>query len=530
MQKQNFLSILLLSSILILSFSYVSAQELNIIELTPTDDAFVLADLQDTEDKQELRKFNSGNLDNLMVGYAINTNDTPNRNLSLSLLKFDLTDLSADQIDSATLQLYAVQLQLSEPQDIGVFLLNGSAWNESTLTYENMPSFSDLVTTTVLNSTNYYHWELGDIVKQNAGKQLSLMVSFVNLLPNTEDVVVFASKDSSPDYYPKLIINTSPINDNSNIVKITPTHDTFIGLDFTNPDDIYDLRNSNFGNNDFIKIWYSHNATSSQELITTSGLLQFDLSDIDVEDITSVNLKIKTLRVDSSGADKILSISKLNNTSWSESEITFANHPPFDLNDSFIAEMTQPDLWYDWDVTSIVKENTDSKLSLSISYDRTYPGHEEQTVFYSKESIFSPYLEITLKESTSDAEGGGCLIATATYGSELAPQVQALREIRDDYLLQTESGKSFMESFNTVYYSFSPHIADLERENPMFREIIKIGITPLLSSLSILNYVDMDSENTVLGYGIGIILMNVGMYFVAPAILFWGIKNHVKNN
>ena len=34
-----------------------------------------------------------------------------------------------------------------------------------------------------------------------------------------------------------------------------------------------------------------------------------------------------------------------------------------------------------------------------------------------------------------DSEGGGCLIATATYGSELVPQVQQLREIRDNSLL-----------------------------------------------------------------------------------------------
>ncbi len=35
--------------------------------------------------------------------------------------------------------------------------------------------------------------------------------------------------------------------------------------------------------------------------------------------------------------------------------------------------------------------------------------------------------------------GGGCLIATATFGSELAPQVQQLRELRDGKLLQTNS-------------------------------------------------------------------------------------------
>ena len=51
-------------------------------------------------------------------------------------------------------------------------------------------------------------------------------------------------------------------------------------------------------------------------------------------------------------------------------------------------------------------------------------------------------------------DGGGCLIATAAYGSEMAPQVQFLREIRDNQLMNTESGMSFMTGFNQVYYSF----------------------------------------------------------------------------
>ena len=127
----------------------------------------------------------------------------------------------------------------------------------------------------------------------------------------------------------------------------------------------------------------------------------------------------------------------------------------------------------------------------------------------------------------TQSRGGGCLIATATFGSELAPQVQQLREIRDNSLLQTESGRSFMESFNQFYYSFSPSIADLERENPLFKEVVKIIITPLLTSLSILNYVDMDSEIEVLGYGISLILLNVGMYFVLPAVVIHRLRKFV---
>ncbi len=120
--------------------------------------------------------------------------------------------------------------------------------------------------------------------------------------------------------------------------------------------------------------------------------------------------------------------------------------------------------------------------------------------------------------------GGGCLIATATYGSELAPQVQTLRELRDNKLLQTESGSAFMESFNDFYYSFSPIIADYERENPLFREAVKLAITPLVSSLSILNNVDMETEAEVLGYGISLIFLNVGMYVGVPAIVVVGIR------
>ncbi len=127
-------------------------------------------------------------------------------------------------------------------------------------------------------------------------------------------------------------------------------------------------------------------------------------------------------------------------------------------------------------------------------------------------------------QNMPQSKGGGCLIATAAYGSELAPQVQQLREIRDNKLLQTKTGSSFMNSFNSFYYSFSPIIADYERENPVFKESVKIVITPMISSFSILNYVDMDSEESVLEYGISLIILNLGMYFVVPAIVVVGIR------
>jgi peptidyl-prolyl cis-trans isomerase B (cyclophilin B) len=136
--------------------------------------------------------------------------------------------------------------------------------------------------------------------------------------------------------------------------------------------------------------------------------------------------------------------------------------------------------------------------------------------------------KITLQPESDNNKNGGCLIATATYDSELAPQVQLLREIRDGTILNTNSGSAFMIEFNQLYYSFSPTIADWERQNPTFKELVKITITPMLSTLSILDYADIDSEQELLGYGVGVILLNMGMYFVVPAIIIIKTKNRLQ--
>ena len=101
--------------------------------------------------------------------------------------------------------------------------------------------------------------------------------------------------------------------------------------------------------------------------------------------------------------------------------------------------------------------------------------HSEETVV-EETVVEETMVEETVVEETvvapinpyEEEEGGGCLIATAAYGSEMAPQVQLLREIRDNQLMNTESGSAFMGAFNEAYYSFSPYIADMERENPVF--------------------------------------------------------------
>jgi len=77
--------------------------------------------------------------------------------------------------------------------------------------------------------------------------------------------------------------------------------------------------------------------------------------------------------------------------------------------------------------------------------------------------------------TTPTTNPGRCFIATAAYGSELAPPVQFLRDFRDDVVLQSIFHKPF-EQILKVYYSFSPPIANLMRKNEMFKRIMKYTI------------------------------------------------------
>ena len=82
-----------------------------------------------------------------------------------------------------------------------------------------------------------------------------------------------------------------------------------------------------------------------------------------------------------------------------------------------------------------------------------------------------------------------------------------------------------MGMFNDVYYSFSPMIADYERENPLFKEAVKLAITPMISTLSLME--NAESESEVLGMGISVIALNLGMYLAVPAIVLVGIRKSI---
>ena len=209
------------------------------------------------------------------------------------------------------------------------------------------------------------------------------------------------------------------------------------------------------------------------------------------------------------------------------------------INPANIEELKTGGWYFDSDSTSELGETISGKYLFGVksSVDRkdmylTIGNNDGTEPIIHNDVIVgasnNPSYDEAVKQSTDFKERGGCLIATAAFGSEMAPQVQFLREIRDNTVLKTESGTAFMTSFNQFYYSFSPIIADYERENPVFKEAVKLTLTPLLTSLTLLQYTDIDSESEMLGYGIGVIMLNIGMYFIVPALVIIKIKTIKK--
>ena len=82
----------------------------------------------------------------------------------------------------------------------------------------------------------------------------------------------------------------------------------------------------------------------------------------------------------------------------------------------------------------------------------------------------------TITGLTGSSSGSGCFIATAAYGTWLAPEVQVLRDFRDRHLLTNYPGTLFVES----YYQYSPPIADEIASSPNLALATRFMLTPLV--------------------------------------------------
>ncbi|MEM3737374.1 MAG: PGF-pre-PGF domain-containing protein [Candidatus Bathyarchaeia archaeon] len=143
------------------------------------------------------------------------------------------------------------------------------------------------------------------------------------------------------------------------------------------------------------------------------------------------------------------------------------------------------------------------------------------------------YLGATSSDVSFNVVDTGCLIATATYGSELAPEVQFLRGFRERTVYATYAGAQFMTVFNGWYYSFSPYVADSIVASPQIKMLLKGIIYPLLGILHLAVNVgslfNVNNEVSVVVTGI-IASALIGVVYFAPAVavLLYGLKRKLR--
>ncbi|MFX0117243.1 MAG: CFI-box-CTERM domain-containing protein, partial [Candidatus Hodarchaeota archaeon] len=78
----------------------------------------------------------------------------------------------------------------------------------------------------------------------------------------------------------------------------------------------------------------------------------------------------------------------------------------------------------------------------------------------------------------------GCLIATAAYESPLAPQVAYLRHLRDDGLRRSKTGAAIVDGWESIYYKFSPYVAEAMRRSPQFKRFMRwLVVSPIVHLL-----------------------------------------------
>ena len=172
---------------------------------------------------------------------------------------------------------------------------------------------------------------------------------------------------------------------------------------------------------------------------------------------------------------------------------------------------------------SLQKQTDEGHLAIAAIQDGELIGSMSTTEPVGTVIISDSCIVDAAEEEQVEEVPSACLIATAAYGSELAPQVQFLREFREDQILSTAAGQSFMTAFNAVYYSFSPQVADYEREQPWLQQVVRISIYPLLGILTVSEKAYSVSEGEHGAVAAGLVASSlIGAVYLTP--LAYSIK------
>lgn len=187
----------------------------------------------------------------------------------------------------------------------------------------------------------------------------------------------------------------------------------------------------------------------------------------------------------------------------------------------------------------------------NITYEDSYMLRKEGNDFYRCTLILKNYCQhcivgswtvtvyVNGKEVLTDhfkveeqPKSWSCIIATATYQSELEDEVQFLRGFRDNIVLSTFAGSLFMRVFNAWYYSFSPAVAGFIAQQPILKAVMKIILYPLIGILhlssSTYSVFSLYPELGVVIVGLVASSLIGIVYFSIPLMALWKVMKKYR--
>jgi len=189
-----------------------SAQETSSVKLLPTDDAFVMVDLNDPDDTLGLTETNTGDRDTIQIFSTAEAFDRPGLYISVVYLKFDLSGQETSNIINAQLNMYSNEVVLPVgPKSVPLFQAADNNWNENEITYLQRPSFPGVtdITTDVSASGVWNSWDVTELVQANQDSEISVALLFETVL-NVDESVSFYSKESGNQFAPYLELSLLP--------------------------------------------------------------------------------------------------------------------------------------------------------------------------------------------------------------------------------------------------------------------------------------------------------------------------------
>ncbi len=205
--------VLIITSVLASSCTTGSLQS---VVIPATGSSYIITDASTTADPQGLRDKNFGTQDFINVWYQWDVTGTE-KDISVGLVKFNLASLKNKEIKSATLQMYATNVNLTQAVRLVDINLVSGTWNEQKVTFNNKPDWSatSIASCAVYGAGIWSSWDVtGSVAQSVKSGTVSYAAGLDTMVDKSQEQVLFASRQVSAAA-PRLIVtysssNTSP--------------------------------------------------------------------------------------------------------------------------------------------------------------------------------------------------------------------------------------------------------------------------------------------------------------------------------